>query len=113
MSERDARGPEDHDAPNEAKRPACILAAVLLGLVVGRLDHPPAEQDGEQRQRQAEGQDAEIARGARQEQAGKTDAAKAMAEGRVQLEAAIRDKPLAAVAIAALAGFVLAALVRR
>jgi ElaB/YqjD/DUF883 family membrane-anchored ribosome-binding protein len=36
-----------------------------------------------------------------------------MAEGRVQLEAAIRDKPLAAVAIAALAGFVLAALVRR
>jgi ElaB/YqjD/DUF883 family membrane-anchored ribosome-binding protein len=45
--------------------------------------------------------------------AGKTDAAKAMAEGRVQLEAAIRDKPLAAVAIAALAGFVLAALVRR
>ncbi len=45
--------------------------------------------------------------------AGKTDAAKAMAEGRVQLEAAIRDKPLAAVAIAAVAGFVLAALVRR
>ena len=45
--------------------------------------------------------------------AGKTDAAKAMAEGRVQLEAAIRDKPLPAVAIAALAGFVLAALVRR
>jgi len=45
--------------------------------------------------------------------AGKTDAAKAMAEGRLQLEAAIRDKPLAAVAIAALAGFVLAALVRR
>ena len=45
--------------------------------------------------------------------AGKTDAAKAMAEGRVQLEAAIRDKPLAVVSIAALAGFVLAALVRR
>ena len=44
---------------------------------------------------------------------GKADMAKAMAEGRVQLEAAIRDKPLAAVAIAALAGFVLAALVRR
>ena len=47
------------------------------------------------------------------ELAGKTDAAKAMAEGRVQLEAAIRNKPLAAIAIAALAGFVLAALVRR
>ena len=45
--------------------------------------------------------------------AGKTDVAKAIAEGRVQLQAAIRDKPLAAVAIAALAGFVLAALVRR
>jgi ElaB/YqjD/DUF883 family membrane-anchored ribosome-binding protein len=46
--------------------------------------------------------------------AGKADAAKAMAgEGRAQLEGAIRDKPLAAVAIAALAGFVLAALVRR
>jgi ElaB/YqjD/DUF883 family membrane-anchored ribosome-binding protein len=48
------------------------------------------------------------------ELAGKADAAKAMAgEGRAQLEAAIRDKPLAAVAIAALAGFVLAVLVRR
>ena len=45
--------------------------------------------------------------------AGKTDAAKAMAEGRVQLEAAIRDKPLVAVSVAALAGFLLAALVRR
>jgi ElaB/YqjD/DUF883 family membrane-anchored ribosome-binding protein len=48
------------------------------------------------------------------ELAGRADAAKAMAsEGRAQLEGAIRDKPLAAVAIAALAGFVLAALVRR
>jgi ElaB/YqjD/DUF883 family membrane-anchored ribosome-binding protein len=47
------------------------------------------------------------------ELAGRTDAAKAIAEGRVQLEAAIRDRPLAAIAIAALAGFVLAALVRR
>jgi ElaB/YqjD/DUF883 family membrane-anchored ribosome-binding protein len=36
-----------------------------------------------------------------------------MADGRAQLEGAIRDKPLAAVAIAAFAGFVLAALVRR
>ena len=44
---------------------------------------------------------------------GKADMAKAMADGRAQLESAIRDKPLAAVAIAALAGFVLAALVRR
>lgn len=46
--------------------------------------------------------------------AGKADAAKAAAdEGRAQLERAIRDKPLVAVSIAALAGFVLAALVRR
>jgi ElaB/YqjD/DUF883 family membrane-anchored ribosome-binding protein len=44
---------------------------------------------------------------------GKADMAKAMADGRAQLESAIRDKPLAAIAIAALAGFVLAALVRR
>jgi len=44
---------------------------------------------------------------------GKADMAKAMADGRAQLEGAIRDKPLAAVAIAAFAGFVLAALVRR
>ncbi len=44
---------------------------------------------------------------------GKADMAKAMADGRAQLERAIRDKPLAAIAIAALAGFVLAALVRR
>ena len=47
------------------------------------------------------------------ELAGKSDAAKALAEGCAHLEAAIRDKPLAAVGIAALAGFVLAALVRR
>ena len=48
------------------------------------------------------------------ELAGRADAAKAMAsEGRAQLEGAIRDKPLAAVATAALAGFVLAALIRR
>jgi ElaB/YqjD/DUF883 family membrane-anchored ribosome-binding protein len=41
-------------------------------------------------------------------------AGKAMAgEGREKLEAAIRDKPLAAVSIAALAGFLLAALIRR
>jgi ElaB/YqjD/DUF883 family membrane-anchored ribosome-binding protein len=41
-------------------------------------------------------------------------AGKAMAgEGREKLEAAIRDKPLVAVSIAALAGFLLAALVRR
>jgi ElaB/YqjD/DUF883 family membrane-anchored ribosome-binding protein len=41
-------------------------------------------------------------------------AGKAVAgEGRAQLEAAIRDKPLVAVSVAALAGFLLAALVRR
>jgi ElaB/YqjD/DUF883 family membrane-anchored ribosome-binding protein len=41
-------------------------------------------------------------------------AGKAMAgEGREKLEAAIRDKPLLAVSVAALAGFLLAALVRR
>jgi ElaB/YqjD/DUF883 family membrane-anchored ribosome-binding protein len=34
-------------------------------------------------------------------------------EGREKLEAAIRDKPLVAVSVAALAGFLLAALVRR
>ena len=45
--------------------------------------------------------------------AGKADMAKAMADGRAQLEAAIRDKPLVAVSVAALAGFLLAALVRR
>jgi ElaB/YqjD/DUF883 family membrane-anchored ribosome-binding protein len=45
---------------------------------------------------------------------GNADAAKAAAaETRAQLERAIRDRPLAAVSIAALAGFVLAALVRR
>lgn len=46
--------------------------------------------------------------------AGKADAAKAMAgEGRAQLETAIRDKPLLAVSLAAVAGFLLAVLVRR
>jgi ElaB/YqjD/DUF883 family membrane-anchored ribosome-binding protein len=41
-------------------------------------------------------------------------AGKAVAgEGRAQLESAIRDKPLVAVSVAALAGFLLAALVRR
>ena len=44
----------------------------------------------------------------------KTQAAKAAAaEGRGELEAAIRAKPLAAVALAAVAGFLLATLVRR
>jgi ElaB/YqjD/DUF883 family membrane-anchored ribosome-binding protein len=37
----------------------------------------------------------------------------AMDEGRKQLEVAIREKPLTAVSVAALAGFVLAALLRR
>jgi ElaB/YqjD/DUF883 family membrane-anchored ribosome-binding protein len=41
------------------------------------------------------------------------DAKAAMKERRAELEEAIRDKPLLAVGIAALAGFVLAALVRR
>ena len=41
--------------------------------------------------------------------AGKVEAG----EGREKLEAAIRDKPLVAVSVAALAGFLLAALVRR
>lgn len=41
------------------------------------------------------------------------DAKAAMNEHRAELESAIRDKPLLAVGIAALAGFVLAALVRR
>ena len=45
---------------------------------------------------------------------GKAEDAKALAaEGRAQLEGAIRDKPLVAVGLAALAGFLLAALVRR
>lgn len=37
----------------------------------------------------------------------------ALDEGRRQLEQAVRDKPLAALSVAALAGFVLAALLRR
>lgn len=46
--------------------------------------------------------------------ADKAEDAKALAgEGRAQLESAIRDKPLVAVGLAALAGFLLAALVRR
>ena len=46
--------------------------------------------------------------------AGKAYAAKAAAgEGRAQLESAIREKPLLAISIAAVAGFLLAALVRR
>src|ERR1700726_1042876 len=40
---------------------------------------------------------------------GKADMAKAMADGRAQLEGAIRDKPLDAVAIGAFAGLVLGA----
>lgn len=48
------------------------------------------------------------------ELAGKAEVAKAAtAEGRQQLEALIRDKPLAAVSAAALAGFLVALLVRR
>jgi ElaB/YqjD/DUF883 family membrane-anchored ribosome-binding protein len=48
------------------------------------------------------------------ELAGKADAAKAAAgEGRAELESAIRDKPLVAVSLAALAGFLLATLIRR
>lgn len=48
------------------------------------------------------------------ELADKAQSAKAAAgEGRDQLEKAIRDKPLVAVSIAAVAGFLLAALVRR
>ena|SRR2546430_542101 len=41
------------------------------------------------------------------------DARAAMSEHRAELESAIREKPLLAVGLAALAGFVLAALVRR
>ena len=48
------------------------------------------------------------------ELAGDAQAARAaMDEGRKQLEAAIRDKPLHAISLAALAGFLLAALLRR
>jgi ElaB/YqjD/DUF883 family membrane-anchored ribosome-binding protein len=48
------------------------------------------------------------------ELAGNAQAASAvMDEGRKQLEQAIREKPLTAISIAALAGFVLAALLRR
>jgi ElaB/YqjD/DUF883 family membrane-anchored ribosome-binding protein len=48
------------------------------------------------------------------ELSGKAEAAKAVsAEGRQQLESLIRDKPLAAVSMAAAAGFLFALLVRR
>ncbi len=48
------------------------------------------------------------------ELAGKAEAAKAaVGDGRKQLEGSIREQPLMAVAIAALAGFLLATLVRR